>query len=144
MIDRRAQAEWKGDIKGGSGSVRAGKLESSYSFASRFADGAGTTPEALIGAAHAGCFSMALSLFLGEHGYTPGEIRTTATVSLDPDKLEITAITLETRASVTGLDDAKEFEKIANEAKDNCPVSKALSATTIRLASARLMDGPVG
>lgn len=138
MIDRSAQAEWKGDLKGGTGHVRAGNLESAYSFASRFEDGAGTTPEALIGAAHAGCFSMALSLILGEHGYTPDEIRTTATVRFDPDGLKITRITLETRASVPGLDDAAEFERIATAAKENCPVSKALRATEIQLGSAEL------
>lgn len=139
MIERSAQAEWKGGLKGGTGHVRAGKLESGYSFASRFKDGAGTTPEGLVGAAHAGCFSMALSLILEEHGYTPSEIHTTATVTLDPDELEITGITLETRAFVPGLDDPNEFERIATAAKENCPVSKALRATEIRLASAELV-----
>lgn len=139
MIERRAQAEWRGSLKEGHGQVQAGNLQSGYSFASRFEDGAGTTPEALIGAAHAGCFSMALSLILGEHGYTPEEIRTTAKVDLDAGKLEITSISLETHASVPGLDDPAEFERIANAAKENCPVSKALGATDIRLVSARLV-----
>ena len=141
MIDRKAQAEWKGGLRDGSGQIRAGGLESSYSFASRFGDGEGTTPEALIGAAHAGCFSMAFSLMLSEEGYKPESIRTTATVRLDPDELRITEIALETEGVVDGLDDAGEFERIANKAKENCPVSKALAATDIRLASARLADG---
>ena len=139
MINRTGQAEWAGDLKNGTGRVHAGGLESAYSFASRFEDGNGTTPEALIAVAHAGCFSMALSLILGEKGYTPEGIWTTATVSLDPGALEITGVTLETRATVPGLLDGDEFERIAEEAKENCPVSKALRATEIRLRSAELV-----
>lgn len=139
MIDRSAQAEWSGALKDGTGSILAGGLQSAYSFASRFEDAVGTTPEVLIGAAHAGCFSMALSLILGENGYTPDGIWTTATVSLDPNALEITSITLETRAAVPGLNDPNEFERIAAAAKENCPVSKALRATEIRLGSAELV-----
>ncbi len=140
MIVRTAQARWTGALKGGEGAVRAGALESGYSFASRFEDGDGTTPEALIGAAHAGCFSMALSLILGEHGFTPDEVRTTATVRFDPVALEITGITLDTWAVVSDLADPAEFQRIADLAKENCPVSKALGAVDIQLASARLTD----
>lgn len=140
MIARTAQARWTGSLSDGAGAVRAGTLESGYSFASRFEDGEGTTPEALIGAAHAGCFSMALSLILGEHGFTPAEVRTTATVRFDPEALEITGIALETWAVVPGLDDAAEFSRIAGLAKENCPVSKALAAVEIQLVSARLTD----
>lgn len=138
MITRTAQARWTGGLKGGRGLVRAGALESTYTFASRFQDGEGTTPEALVGAAHAGCFSMALSLMLGEHGFTPDEIRTTATVRFDPKGLEITGIVLDTTAVVPGLHDAVEFQRIAGLAKENCPVSRALGAVGIELASAEL------
>ena len=137
MIEQRARAEWKGDLKSGRGSLRSGSIEAPYSFASRFQSGDGATPEELIGAAHAGCFSMALSLVLGEHGYTPDTIRTTATVRLDADELAITQIALETEASVPGIEE-NEFREIAKAAKENCPVSKALAGVDIELKAARL------
>jgi osmotically inducible protein OsmC len=137
MIRQQARAEWNGGLKQGGGTFQAGTIEGRYSFASRFEGGPGGTPEGLIGAAHAGCFSMALSLILGEHGHTPDAIRTTATVELDPKQLAITRIELATEAEVPGLGEA-EFRRLAELAKDNCPVSKALAGTRIVLASARL------
>lgn len=140
MIERRAEARWTGSLKDGEGSLRSDHLDFPYSFASRFEDGADASPEELIGAAHAGCFSMALSLILGENGHVPDEIRTSATVRLDGEELQITGVTLETEATVPGLDDEEEFRKIAEAAKENCPVSKALAGVEIDLASARLAD----
>jgi lipoyl-dependent peroxiredoxin len=143
MIRQEAQAVWRGELKDGSGSFRSGTIQGEYSFASRFEGGKGSTPEGLIAAAHAACFSMALSLFLGQHGHTPEAIRTTATVELDPQQLAITRIELETEADVAGLDDAG-FREIAEEAKQNCPVSKALERVEIVLRSARLSPVAAG
>jgi len=141
MIKQKAQAVWRGGLKDGRGSFRSGTIEGEYSFASRFEGGNGSSPEGLIGAAHAGCFSMALSLFLGEHGHKAEAIRTTATVELDPQQLAITRIELETEAEVAGLDEAG-FRDIAEQAKKNCPVSKALDGVQIVLKSARLLSVP--
>jgi osmotically inducible protein OsmC len=143
MIKRHAEAVWRGNLKEGSGTFRFGATEGRYSFASRFGDGEGSTPEELIGAASAGCFSMALSLFLGERGYTPEVIRTTSTVQLDPDKLAITRIDLDTEAEVPRLDEG-EFQRIAEQAKQNCPVSKALGSVEIVLKSAKLTSAGAG
>jgi osmotically inducible protein OsmC len=137
MIKQQAQAVWRGRIKDGSGSFRSGAIEGEYSFASRFEGGEGSTPEQLIGAAHASCFSMALSLFLTEQGHTPEAIRTTATVNLDPEQLAITRIELETEAEVAGLDETR-FRQLAEQAKEKCPISKALGAVPIGLKSAKL------
>ena len=137
MIEQRAQAEWHGGLKDGSGSFRSGTIEGKYSFASRFEGAKGSTPEELIGAAQAACFTMALSLFLGERGHTADAIRTSATVTLDPSKLAISRIELETEADASGLDDA-EFREAAEQAKENCPVSKALAGVEIVLRSAVL------
>jgi osmotically inducible protein OsmC len=136
MIKQQSQAVWRGGLKDGSGTFRSGTLEGNYSFASRFESGVGSTPEGLIGAAHAGCFSMALSLFLGEMGRTPKAIRTTATVLLDPKQLAITRIELDTEAEVPGMTEA-EFREAAEKAKQNCPVSKALAGVEIVLKSAQ-------
>ena len=137
MIEKKAQAVWKGGLKKGAGSFRSGTIEGNYTFASRFEGGEGSTPEELIGAAHAACFSMALSLFLEQEGHAPEAIRTTATVQLDPQQLAITKIDLETEAEVPGLDDSA-FPAIAEQAKKNCPVSKALAGVQIALKSAKL------
>jgi len=137
MIRKQAQAVWRGGLKGGNGSFSAGPIKGKYSYASRFENGEGSTPEELIGAAHASCFSMALSLFLGEKGHPPQAIRTTATVQLDPKQLAITAIDLETEGEVSGLTEA-EFHDLAEQAKKNCPISKALGAVPIALKSAKL------
>lgn len=137
MITQKAQAVWRGGLKQGTGSFRSGTIEGKYSFASRFEGGAGSTPEELIAAAHASCFSMALSLFLEQAGKRPDAIRTTATVQLDPEKLAITRIDLDTEAEVPGLSDS-EFQKLADQAKQNCPVSKALAGVDIAIRSATL------
>ena len=132
-MKRGASAEWRGGLKDGMGviSTESGVLSNTvYSFGTRFENGKGTNPEELIGAAHAGCFSMALSAQLGEAGMTADRIATTASVSLD--KVEggfaITAIHLTVRATIPGADAAK-FQTAANNAKAGCPVSKVLNAT---------------
>lgn len=129
---KKAWAVWKGGIKDGGGtlSTETGVLNAApYGFKSRFEDGKGTNPEELIGAAHAGCFSMALSLMLGESGLTPEKIETHANVTLEKvgDGFEITASHLSVVAKIPGADQAK-FEEIANKAKTGCPVSKLLKA----------------
>ena len=132
MAIRQAHAEWKGALKEGSGEMAlgSGSYKGPFSFVSRFDTGSGTNPEELIGAAHAGCFSMALSAQLGEAGMTADRIATTASVSLE--KVEggfaITAIHLTVKATIPGADAAK-FQTAANNAKAGCPVSKVLNAT---------------
>jgi osmotically inducible protein OsmC len=136
MPTRSSSARWEGGLRQGKGSVRlgSGAFEGPYSFASRFEDGTGTNPEELIGAAHAGCFSMALSLGLESAGYTPTTIETTARVHLDRGDVgfRISRIELETAAQVPGIDDAT-FQEQAATAKANCPVSVALSGVQIEL-----------
>jgi len=129
---KNASAVWRGGIKDGGGTIstETGVLrEAPYGFKSRFENGPGTNPEELIGAAHAGCFSMALSLMLGEAGLTPEQIDTKAAVTLDKvaDGFEITASHLTVVARIPGADQAK-FMEIANKAKAGCPVSKLLKA----------------
>ncbi|MEH6774144.1 MAG: OsmC family protein [Cereibacter changlensis] len=131
-MKRKGSAIWQGDLKTGKGrvSTQSGVLsEAQYGFNTRFEDGPGTNPEELIGAAHAGCFSMALSNVLGEQGLTADKIETTATVSLDKAEggFAITAVHLEVTATIPGTDDAT-FQKAAETAKVNCPVSKLLTA----------------
>ncbi len=131
-MKRSASAVWKGDIKQGQGSIstETGVLqEAPYGFKSRFEDGPGTNPEELIGAAHAACFSMALSLMLGEEDLTPESIHTKAQVTLNKvdDGFEISALHLDVTADVPGTD-AATFEEIADKAKKGCPVSKVLNA----------------
>jgi osmotically inducible protein OsmC len=138
MANRVSDAEWRGDLKTGQGSVKlgSGAFEGQYSYNSRFAEGVGTNPEELIAAAHAGCFSMALAAALSEKGYTPTKNRTTAKVQFGPGPggFAITRIDLTTNASVPDLDGAA-FQKVAEEAKQNCPVSKALKAIEITLSA---------
>ncbi|MGM0558713.1 MAG: OsmC family peroxiredoxin [Myxococcota bacterium] len=130
MPTRNAQARWTGTIKDGEGKM---KLESGwegdYSFATRFQQESGTNPEELIGAAHAGCLSMAMSVGFTEAGYQPEFIETDAHVTIDEvdGDFEITEIELSTHANVPGIE-SDEFDKIAADAAANCPVSKALSA----------------
>ncbi len=129
-IKNTATAQWKGGLKDGGGSLSTGSgtlKDVSYDFRKRFEGAEGTNPEELIGAAHAGCFSMAFSLVLGEAGYTADSIDTEATVTLDPESLSVTAVHLVTRGKVPGADQAA-FEEAANGAKDNCPISKLLNA----------------
>jgi len=131
-IKRTAQAHWSGPIKDGKGTLSApgGALKNTpYSFSSRFENGAGTNPEELIAAAHAGCFTMAFDLFLGKQGFVPTSLDTTAALTLDQvgEGFAITAIHLDVTGKVPKIDQAK-FESIAADAKANCPVSKVLNA----------------
>ena len=134
MATRNADAVWKGNLKDGEGRVRFGTFDKPYSFKSRFEDGEGTNPEELIAAAHAGCFTMALSHGLSQAGHEPKEVRTTAKVHLEKTAggFAIPKIELETVADVPGIDDAA-FQKQAEEAKKNCPVSKVLAGAEISL-----------
>jgi osmotically inducible protein OsmC len=135
-MDRSASAVWNGSLKEGKGTIssQSGALKSlQYSFATRFADGVGTNPEELIAAAHAGCFTMALSAELGKAGFTPDSIETTAVVTLDMhDKPTVTKIHLTTKAKIPGIDKAK-FDEIADGAKKGCPISRLLAAAEISL-----------
>lgn len=136
MPIRQANATWNGDLKNGNGMMKmdSGSYEGSYSFASRFENAEGTNPEELIGAAHAGCFSMALSLELSEAGYKPESIDTRAEVTFEvvDGAPEITGIKLVTEANVPDIEDDT-FLKFAEGAKEGCPVSKALAGTEITL-----------
>lgn len=133
-MKRTASAVWQGSLKTGTGTLTApgGALRNTeYSFGSRFASGAGTNPEELIAAAHAGCFAMALSAALGEAGFTPERLDATAEVTFDnvaPKGWTITASHLVLKAKVPGIDSAK-FAEIAAKAKANCPISRVLNAT---------------
>ena len=125
----KGSAKWQGDLKGGSGTFLAGEsITGNYSFKSRFEDGDGANPEQLIGAAHAACFSMALSNMLAEAGSPPDSVETESVVTLRVVDGEptITKIALTTVGRVPGLDDA-DFQKHAKAAKEGCPVSKALA-----------------
>jgi osmotically inducible protein OsmC len=136
MPERTSSAVWNGDLQQGQGTMKvgAGAWEGPYSFKSRFEDGKGTNPEELIAAAHAGCFSMALSAALSKAGHPPTRVATTAKVGLEKggDGFRIPNIHLTTQAKVAGIDDAA-FQKFAEEAKRNCPVSKVLSGAEITL-----------
>ena len=134
MPTRSANAEWRGNLTQGNGRMKFDAWEGPYSFASRFENGEGTNPEELIAAAHAGCFSMALSGVLGGAGYTPTTIRTTARVTVEKvgDGFTITKSHLTTEGEVPGIDEAT-FLKHANEAKAGCPVSRALAGVEITL-----------
>jgi len=139
----KANASWNGTLTEGDGRMRLGNgaYEGPYSFKSRFEDGEGTNPEELIAAAHAGCFSMALSGALTGAGHTPESIDTEATVSLRKVEggFEIHRIRLVTKARVPGLGDA-EFQEAAQGAKDGCPVSQALAAVETIEVEATLQD----
>ena len=136
MPVRNASAVWEGNLPSGRGTltVGSGAFEGSYSFASRFEDGPGTNPDELIGAAHAGCFSMALANMLAQAGHTPESIRTEAKVQLAKvgDGFKITLIELNTEGIVPGTDE-KTFLKHAENAKTGCPVSQALAGVEVRL-----------
>lgn len=132
MLKRKASAVWNGNLKEGKGriSTASGVLEDTqYSFSTRFEEGIGTNPEELIGAAHAGCFSMALSGQLTTAGFTADSINTTATVSMDKTDagFTVTAVHLEVVARVPGIDQ-QGFETAANNAKAGCPISRLLKA----------------
>src|ERR1700683_861065 len=124
-MQRKANAVWQGDLKGGKGTIStdSGTLkQTQYSFSTRFENGVGTNPEELMAAAHAGCFTMKLSAVLGGAGFTPDEIETTCGITLDSGS--ITKSELVVKAKVPGIDAAK-FKECADDAKANCPVSKA-------------------
>ncbi len=132
-IVKKASAHWEGDLKTGIGSIstETGVLrEAPYGFKARFEGGKGTNPEELIGAAHAGCFSMALSMILGGENLTAESIDTTADVTLDQVEggFAISAVHLTLKAKVPGATQ-EQFEKLTNMAKEGCPVSKVLNAT---------------
>jgi osmotically inducible protein OsmC len=139
MPTRKAHARWEGTIKDGTGTVDfgSGAFKGAYSFGSRFADGAGTNPEELLGAAHAGCFAMALSLILGDAGFTPEDIDATAHVTVERQDggFKITKSHIVCKAMVKNLDQAA-FAKHAEAAKANCPVSQALAGIKITLEAA--------
>lgn len=141
MPIRTASARWQGNLTEGSGTIRTGKggLEGNYSFKSRFEEGAGTNPEELVGAAHAGCFSMAFSKQLADAGATGIVVETTAKVHLDKTDagMTVTRIDLETVGQVSGMDEAQ-FTKLAEVAKENCPISRLLSPGAQITVSARL------
>lgn len=131
-MKKTASAVWQGDLKNGKGTIstQSGALKDNpYGFNTRFEGAPGTNPEELIGAAHAGCFSMALSMMLGQAGLTAERIDTTAEVTLDKvgDGYSITAIALTLNARVPGASE-DQFQQIANQAKEGCPVSKVLNA----------------
>jgi len=136
MATRTASAVWDGTLKQGKGSMKlgSGAFEGNYSFSSRFEEGKGTNPEELIGAAEAGCYSMALSANLEKAGHPAKRISTAATVKLEMigGGPKITSIDLKTDAEVPGLDQGK-FQEIAEQTKKTCPVSVALSGTQINL-----------
>ena len=139
MPTRKAEAEWKGNLAEGTGKLKVGSgaFEGPYSFKSRFEEGqSATNPEELLGAAHAGCFTMALAAQLSRERLVPTKIHTEAKVKLEKigEAFSITRIDLETEAEVPGLDDAT-FQKYASGAKQNCPLSKALAATEIHLTA---------
>lgn len=138
-MQRKGSAVWQGDLKNGKGTVSSasGILQGAqYSFTSRFEEGTGTNPEELIAAAHAGCFSMALSGVLGEAGFTPDSIATTATVTLKPvdGKPTVTDIHLGVVASVPGATE-EAFQAAAEDAKKNCPISRLLNTNITMSAS---------
>ncbi len=138
MVERTAEAEWKGSLSDGSGTMKlgSGAFEGRYSFKSRFENEKGTNPEELIAAAHAGCFSMALALGLGKAGFTPRRIHTTAKAHIERagEGFRITRIELDTEAEVPGIDAVK-FDEQTQAAKQGCPVSQALAGTEIRLTA---------
>jgi osmotically inducible protein OsmC len=141
MPTRNAEATWEGDLKSGKGNMKlaGGAYNGAYSFASRFEHGQGTNPEELIAAAHAGCFSMALSHGLAQAGFTPRRVHTVAKVHLEKtaEGFGIPRIDLETDADVPGISE-EVFKQQAETAKKNCPVSKLLKGAEISL-NARLV-----
>ena len=143
MATRNGNAEWQGDLKGGSGTVEVGSglFSGAYSYGTRFEEEPGTNPEELIGAAHAACFSMALSNILAGEGHAPDSVKTTAKVHLRSidGAPTISRIDLVTEGKVPGIDD-EEFARQAAEAKEQCPVSRALGAVSEVTLDARLVS----
>ena len=135
MLKRTGHAEWQGTLKEGQGNVKMGTAyEGPYSFTSRFENGSGTNPEEMVAAAHAACFSMALSAGLEKAGHPSKSVNTKATVHLEKSDagFGITTIVLDSEADVPGIDEGA-FQEIATATKSGCPISKALSAVDIQL-----------
>jgi osmotically inducible protein OsmC len=143
MATRNGSAEWRGDLKGGGGDLTVGDgvFQGAFSFASRFEEGEGTNPEELIAAAHAACFSMALSNMMAEHGHPADSVKTTAKVHLrvGDDGPRIAKIDLVTEGKVPGIDQ-EHFAEHAEEAKAGCPVSQALAGVDEIALQATLVD----
>ncbi len=141
MPTRTAKAIWKGSTKNGSGQVELGKgtIKGQYTYASRFESGSGTNPEELLAGAHASCYAMALSLFLGQAGFKPESVEATSSVTIQAQGggFAVTGSDLSVEARVPGIDEAK-FAEIAEKAKKDCPISVALGAIKITL-KARLL-----
>lgn len=137
-MDSTARAEWRGLLKDGLGTValESGSFQGNYSFDSRFASGEGTTPEELIAAAHAACFSMAFSKTLQDGGAVPELVQTSARVSLEKqgEGFAVTRIHLDTQVQAAGIDDEK-FQSLAEKAKRGCPISKLLASADISLSA---------
>lgn len=140
MAIRKSEAVWNGTLREGNGTMKLGSgyFEGPYTYASRFEEAKGTNPEELIGAAHAGCYSMFLAALLTNNGTPPTRVYTTATVHLGAGPT-ITKIELNTEAEVPGVDDAK-FQELAAQAKAGCPVSKALAAVPEVVLNATLVS----
>ena len=138
-MSQTAKAHWEGDLKSGKGTIAlgSGTFHGAYSFKTRFEGAPGTTPEELLGAAHAGCFTMALSAALTTAGHVPTSLDTTAAVTLAKtgDKFSITRIDLTTRGVVAGLAEA-EFQRLAEDAKQNCIISRAIANVPMTLDAA--------
>ncbi len=138
MSKKEVKVVWKGNLKEGSGRIEFanGAFNQGYTFSSRFEEGDGSNPEELLAAAHAGCFSMALSAALSEAGFAPDSVETVASAELNPDgdDFKIGSINLHTRAQVPNIEGAL-FQKTAEDAKNNCPVSKALANIEIKLTA---------
>jgi lipoyl-dependent peroxiredoxin len=133
MTIRKATAKWNGTLKDGNGIMKYGNFEGPYTFASRFEEGEGTNPEELVGAAHAGCFSMFLAALISKEKLTPTRVETTAAVHLGEDNgPKITSIDLDCAAEVPGLEQAK-FDALCQTAKGNCPISRLFAGTQINL-----------
>ncbi len=134
MPTRSANASWGGSLQDGHGQVTtdSGAVHATYSFPSRFESGDGTNPEELLGASHAGCFAMALTLLLGNQGYTPQNVDCDASVTIEEvgGKPTISKIELAVRGQVPGIDDAT-FQSLVKETEELCPISRALAGTTI-------------
>jgi osmotically inducible protein OsmC len=142
MTARNGSAEWHGNLESGSGAITVGEgvFEGPYSYESRFAEGEGTNPEQLIAAAHAGCFTMALSNILSVAGHAPDSVHTNARVHLRniDGQPTLARVDLDTEGRVSGIDE-EQFQRYAEEAKANCPVSRALAGIPEIVLSAKLV-----
>ena len=135
MATRQATAKWNGTLKAGNGIMKYGNFEGPFTFASRFEEGKGTNPEELVGAAHAGCYSMFLAALISADNMTPTRVQTTASVHLgNDDGPKITSIDLVCEAEVPGLD-AEKFAEYAQKAKAKCPISRLFAGTQINLSA---------